>query len=248
MLAFLWVGCLGLMAAEFSKQADGFEASALAPFWLPGDYGSGLYAAGAVKISTNHARAGAKSLEVTVREGDMASPGGDGFTTERADMDSGHYPLLNQDAWYSFSVLFPTNFPLVDTRLVFGTCKQSDVARPIVAQRFRKGRHTLTVEAHGKRKEFSLPKPKLGAWHDMVYHLRYAEDKTGRVEVWMDGKKVADYAGPTAEPNFKNAFYFKMGLYRDQMKQPMTAYFDNYAAGTNAAALNVHQGRSMKEH
>lgn len=216
--------------AELPREfKDDFENSRIASFWLPGDYGSGLYAPGAVRISTNYARSGAQSLEVTVRQGDMASPGSGKTMTERADLDSGHFALLGKEAIYSFSVLFPKDFPIVDTRLVFGTCKQSDVVRPIVAERFRNGRHTLTVESQGKRKEYTLPKLTLGKWHDVRYRVRYETNSAGRVEVWFDGKKVVTYSGPTAEPGFKNAFYHKFGLYRDRWAVPMTAYFDDFS-------------------
>jgi hypothetical protein len=219
-------------AADGPTLTDDFESNSIAPFWLPANYGSGLYVPGAVKISTNYARGGTHSVELTVHEGDIAQDGGDGHMTERADLDSGHFNLLNEDAWYAFSVLFPTNFPIVNTRLVFGSCKQADVPRPIVAQRFRNGRHTFTIESQGRRKEYTLPKLTLGRWCDMIYHVRYATNETGLVEVWMNGKQVVSYRGPTAEPGFKNAFYHKIGLYRDQMKSPMTAYFDNYTFST----------------
>ena len=96
---------------------DGFEGEALADFWLPGNYGSGLYVPGAIKLSTNYARSG-RSAQITVREGDVAAPGDAGTTVERAELDSGHFNLLGQEVWYGFSMLLPTNFPIVDERLV----------------------------------------------------------------------------------------------------------------------------------
>jgi hypothetical protein len=231
LFAFVFIALLcSAFAAEAPRQLhDDFENAQLASFWLPGNYGSGLYAPGAVKISTNYARSGSQSLEVTVRKGDVASPGSEDTMTERADLDSGHFPLLGTEAFYSFSVLFPKDFPIVDARLVFGTCKQSDVARPILAQRFRNGRHTFTVESQGKRKDFTLPKLALGKWHDIKYHVRYETNSTGLIEAWFDGRRVVRYFGSTAEPGFKNSFYHKFGLYRDQLDLPMTAYFDNFS-------------------
>ena len=49
---------------------------------------------------------------------------------------------------------------------------------------------------------------------------------------------VASYAGPLAAPGSKNAFYHKIGLYRDHMKQPMTIYFDNYGMGANYQSVD----------
>jgi hypothetical protein len=226
-ILFAIIRCVPAATSEWPLKDD-FESDSIAPFWLPHDYGSGLYVPGAVKISTNFARSGRHSLEMTVHENDIAQDGGDGHMTERADMDSGHFALLDKEAWYAFSVLFPTHFPIVNNRLVFGSCKQGDVPRPILAQRFRNGRHTFTIESQGKRKEYKLPKLKLGEWCDMIYHVRYATNQSGLVEIWMNGKQVVSYRGPTAEAAYKKTFYHKIGLYRDRIPQPMTAYFDNY--------------------
>ena len=217
---------------------DGFEADAPARFWLPGNYGSGLYVPGAIKISTRHVRSGAHAVEITVHEKDIAAHGDGATWVERAELDSGHFPLLNKEAWYGFSFLVPKDFPIVDERLVISSCKQTDVPRPNLAQRFRNGKHTLTVEAVGKKKEFSLPKIQLGEWMDMIFCVRYSGGRDDVVQVWMNGKRVVDYAGPTAEPNGKNAFYNKIGLYRDRFNKPMTIYFDNYSIGTNMPSVD----------
>jgi len=222
--------------------ADDFEGERLAAFWLAPDYGDGLYVPGAVKTSARFARRGKQSIEVTVREGDIEQAGDAGTRVERADLDSGHFPLMGCEAWYAFSVLVPPEFPVVDTRLVFGTCKQTDVGRPIMAQRYQNGRHTLTVESHGRKKTFPLPPIRPGQWMDVVYHLRYMADDSGIVEVWIDGKQEVAYTGPTAEADHRNAFYHKVGLYRDRMKQPMTIYFDDYRMGPTRESLASRSG------
>lgn len=217
---------------------DGFEGTSIESFWLPGNYGSGLYVPGAIQQSALYARSGTHSVEITVHEGDIAAEGSGNTQVERAELDSGHFPLSGKEAWYGFSILVPSNFPIVDTRLVLSSCKQSDVVRPLTAQRFRNGKHTLTIEAKGKKKQYRLPKLPLGQWVDFVCHARYAPGDDGRFELWMDGRSVATYSGPLAEPAFKNAFYHKIGLYRDRMKEPMRAYFDNYAMGTNYSSVD----------
>ena len=217
---------------------DGFEGGSLAPFWLPGNYGSGLHVPGAIIISTNFARAGTHSVQITVHEGDITAAGDDNTVVERAELDSGHYALRGREAWYGFSFLVPKDFPIVDDRLVIGSCKQSDVPRPITAQRFRNGRHTFTVESQGQKESYSLPPIRLGQWVDMIYHMRYSTDQDGQVEVWMNGRRVVEYRGPTAEASAKNAFYHKIGLYRDRLKIPMTIYYDNYTMGGSKEAVD----------
>jgi len=58
------------------------------------------------------------------------------------------------------------------------------------------------------------------------------------VEVWANGTRVASYTGPTADPKGKNAFYHKIGLYRDRLKQPMTVWFDNYSMGATKESVD----------
>jgi hypothetical protein len=55
--------------------------------------------------------------------------------------------------------------------------------------------------------------------------------------VWIDNQQVVDLHGVTADAEGEgtgypavgsNHFFFKMGLYRDLMQQPMTVYIDEY--------------------
>jgi hypothetical protein len=215
--------------------ADGFESDSVASFWLPGDYGTGLYEPGAVAISTDYARAGTHSARITVKEGDVEQRGDDGRRVERAELDSGHYPLLGRDMWYGFSFLLPPGFPIVDNRLVLASWKQSDVeGSPLIGQRFRAGRHSLTIRppgAGGGGTSYTLPDIRLGRWNDMVYHVRYSTGKDGMIEVWMNGKRVVSYRSPTASDAGADRFYNKVGLYRDRWREPMTMYVDNYTLG-----------------
>jgi hypothetical protein len=220
---------------------DGFEGKTLEDFWLPGNYGSGLHVPGAIRLSTNYVRSGRQSAEITVREGDIDAAGDDDTRVERAELDSGHFRLRGRDAWYGFSLLVPKDFPIIDDRLVIASCKQSDVSRPIVAQRFRNGKHTVTVESQGRKESYNLPPIPLGEWINMVYHLRYSTGSDGLVEIWMNGKQVVRYSGPAADPDAKNAFYNKIGLYRDRIKVPMTIYYDNYGMGGSKEAVDPEQ-------
>jgi hypothetical protein len=43
---------------------------------------------------------------------------------------------------------------------------------------------------------------------------------------------------PTADPDAKNAFYNKIGLYRDRLKVPMRIYYDDYAMGGSYEAVD----------
>lgn len=221
---------------------DGFEGEAIADFWLPGNYGTGSYVPGAVQISTDYARTGSRSAKITVKESDIEAKGDDGKSVERAEIDSGHRKFLGREVWYGFSILLPPEFPVVDNRLVIASCKQSDVeGSPLIGQRFRNGKHTFSIRppgAGGSGKSYSLPDLKLGTWADTVYRVRYTPGDDGCIEVWMDGKKVVTYVGPTASKDGADRFYHKVGLYRDRWKEPMTMYLDNYTLGDSFDAVN----------
>lgn len=223
-------------------RADGFENGALADFWLPGNYGSGLYEPGTVVVSEDYARSGRRSARLTVKKGDVERTGDGGQKVERTELDSGHYPFLGRDVWYGFSFLLPPDFPVIDTRLVLSSVKQSDVeGSPLIGQRFRAGRHTLSIRppgASGSGQVHRLPELRLGRWLDMVYHVRYAHGDDGRIEVWMDRERVVSYAGPTAARDRADRFYHKVGLYRDRWKEPMTMYVDNYTLGDSFEAVD----------
>jgi Polysaccharide lyase len=222
---------------------DGFEADTVAAFWRAGDAGSGRFAPGAVAVSADHARTGKRSVRITVREGDVEQGGGDGASTERAELDSGTHPFAGRDLWYGFSFLVPPGFPVVETRLVVAQWKQAGVdGGPLVGQRYRSGTHHLTVRdwttPQGARKTYPLPAIRPGRWTDMVYHLRPRADDAGLVEVWVDGVRVVSHKGPTVSRAGEDRVYSKIGLYRDRMKEPMTIYFDNYTLGDHFAAVD----------
>jgi hypothetical protein len=222
---------------------DGFESPTLAPFWRPGSDGSGRYAEGAVVLTDERARSGRRSARITLREGDVRQVTDSGKENERAELDSGKHPLLGQDVWCGFSFLVPEGFPIVDVRLVLNQWKQSGLAgSPIVAQRYREGRSTITVRDLRTRGEWravvELEPIHPDRWNDMVFHVRFATDASGLIEVWRNRHSVARISGPTASVEGKPYFYHKLGLYRDRMAEPMTVYVDDYTLGGSFEAVD----------
>jgi hypothetical protein len=74
-----------------------------------------------------------------------------------------------------------------------------------------------------------------GHWLDLRFRARFTPQPTGHIKAWLDGQQVVEFTGVTANPETTATgygspgfFYFKMGLYRNVMPQPMTAYFDEY--------------------
>jgi len=72
-------------------------------------------------------------------------------------------------------------------------------------------------------------------WLDFKFQTRFTTNANGRIKAWLGDKQVVDYKGATANPESATTsypspsrFYFKMGLYRNVMPEPMTVYIDEY--------------------
>ena len=72
----------------------------------------------------------------------------------------------------------------------------------------------------------------------MVFHVRFSTGADGLIEVWQNGERVAQVPGPTASAEGQPYFYHKVGLYRDQMAEPMTMYVDTYTLGSSFEAVD----------
>ncbi len=221
---------------------DGFEAPVLGKIW-----DTSRCVPGAVEIQTNIVRAGHGALKVTVHSGDKFEAGLNGNSdSERAELMEGSKKLVSrEDAAYeySFSDYIPMDFPIVPTRLVLAQWKQycpqngncSDDS-PVVALRYVSGRLFITRQV-GRHPEtlFETSEDLRGKWTDVRFQIRFTTNDNGRVKAWLNNKLVVDYTGPTAYPENAETsyphpswFYFKMGLYRNVMPEPMTIYIDEY--------------------
>jgi hypothetical protein len=127
----------------------------------------------------------------------------------------------------------PPDFPIGDVRLVTSQWKQTcnDCAQnrsPIVAQRYRLGELRITIETpQGRQTLFRRPGPIQGRWLDLRYRIRF-HLTDGAVMAWLDGVQVVDYRGPLGFADDLPDVYFRLGLYRNRMAQPMVLYFDDF--------------------
>ena len=221
---------------------DGFETPTLSGLWE-----RSRFAPEAVVMEKQVVRAGKQAVAVTVRSGNMFEEGQHGNSdSERAEIMEAHSLVAKQDEAfeYTFSMFFPRDFPIVPTRLVIAQWKQYCPAgvgacsddSPVLAVRYIDG--TLSVTQDLNKKFITLFQKKAefrNRWLDFRVQARFAPDSTGRVKVWLDGESIVDYRGATADAENATTgypvaghFYFKMGLYRNIMPQPMTVYLDEY--------------------
>jgi polysaccharide lyase-like protein len=220
---------LSAIAASAEPVTDGFETESLGPLWNPR-----FVTPGRVSVQRELVHTGAAALRVEVREGDVAMVGVDGMDTERTEVQEadGLNSRFGETHEYAFSMYVPPDFPIVETRLVTAQWHQRCVVclkrSPIVAQRFRRGVLTITIDSvNGRTTAYRHPKPIQGQWVDLRYRIRFGLTD-GAVTVWLDGTPVVDYTGPLGYPDDAPDVDFRFGLYRDRMATPMVIYFDDY--------------------
>jgi len=225
---------------------DGFETPALSDLWE-----TSRFTPGAVEMQSDVVRAGHGAVKITVRPRDMFEAGqGSSADSERDELLEARRFISQENAGYefSFSMFFPKDFPIVPTRLVIAQWKQychgllehdsapcSDDS-PVLALRYISGELRITQDIDKKTIMLYREKGEFrGRWLDFRVQTRFTPGANGRVKVWLDGRQLVDYTGVTADEenaasgySSPSVFYFKMGLYRNMMAEPMTVYIDEY--------------------
>jgi hypothetical protein len=215
---------------------DGFEGPALSPIWA-----TDKLARGAAVFQSERVRAGHSALKITIHPDDP-TPEISSDQTERDELtESERLNAREGEAYaYEFSLFIPPDFPIVPTRLVVAQWKQATGGHkvtednPVVAVRYVSGELFITTKtAHERVIRYQTKRDIRGRWTDFVFHIRHTRTNDGFVRAWIDGERILDFHGPTAYTSESGypatgRFYFKMGLYRDDMKEPMTIYIDEY--------------------
>lgn len=220
---------------------DGFETSTLSKLWS-----TDRFAPGAVQMQTNIFRAGHSAVQITVRPKDKFEAGINGNSdSERAELlEAKKLTSKENEAYeFSFSMSFPKDFPVVPVRLVIAQWKQycpeggncSDDS-PVLAIRYIGGVLKITQDLQGHQTVLYQETGEFrNRWLDFKFQTRFSTNATGRVKAWLGEKQLVDFTGVTANPEnaatsypSPSRFYFKMGLYRNVMPEPMTIYIDEY--------------------
>ncbi len=221
---------------------DDFEGPSLSTLWE-----TKRLAPLAIQMQSTYVRAGRGAAKITVRSGDMFDAGRNGNAdNERDELLEARKLVSEQDGRYehSWSMYIPADFPIVPVRLVVAQWKQycdSDAKAcnddsPVLAVRYIAGSLLITQDINHKYIILYEEKRDLrGHWLDLRFQVRFTPERNGEVKAWLGGRQVVTFAGATANPEtiatgygHHGHFYFKMGLYRNVMSQPMTIYLDEY--------------------
>lgn len=221
---------------------DGFDGPQLSNLWE-----TSRFAPSAVTLQSNIVRNGHGAVKITLHAGDMFEAGRNGEAdSERDELLEARRFVSREDVPYEFSwsMYLPADFPIVPVRLVVAQWKQfcdgeakpcSDDS-PVLAVRYSSGILRITQDIdHKYHILFEQKRDLRSRWLNLRFQVRFTTRKTGLVKAWLDGRQVVDFTGITADPETKAGgyhspghFFFKMGLYRNVMPQPMTIYLDEY--------------------
>jgi hypothetical protein len=199
----------------------------------------------------NIGRDGGTAVRLHTEVGDN-SVNGSG-TWERNDLHFGQSPTYCQegmDEWWAHSVLFPSDYvfppgPGAGIVMDFHHASSSGQANfelqtiPAIGLRMR-GYGGPVI--NGGQYQAVIPDP-YGAvanvtknvWYDFVYHAKWSSGSDGRMEAWLNGKKVLTYNGPTLYTGI--ACYFKLANYHAPFGQASSVIHDRVVRGSSAAAV-----------
>jgi len=222
---------------------DGFEGNELSRAWAHDHF-----AEVAVVLESKVVRAGKQAVAITVHPNDVFEAGQNGDKDSERDELREATPLTSRENVpyeFSFSMFFPTDFPIVPVRLVIAQWKQycpegvkaCDDQSPVLALRYIGGELLVTQDLERKHVILFRQKSEFrGHWLDFRIRARFTPHSDGREQAWLDGKQIVNYTGVTADQEGPERgypspgyFFFKMGLYRNVMPQPMTVYIDEYS-------------------
>jgi len=157
-------------------------------------------------------------------------------------MDTPMYRVSDKEVWYGWSFMFPTDFQLVENRLVIGQWKQATLnsQSPVVALRYVNGTfyHTvrnLTRDLEDEDEIQYIYGPLLlGTWNDVAYHIIWSENiMEGLVEGYVNETLAFSYYGQTIASG-GGYVDTHIGLYRNQWPDPWTMYFDDFRVSNSS--------------
>jgi hypothetical protein len=185
------------------------------------------------------------TIKITLHEGDRYEAGNDSSKVSERDELAEARNLVSKEHnsyEYAFSMFIPADFPIVPTRLVIAQWKQKcdneaicGDDSPVLALRYVNGVLFITIRtgAHDQT-VYRATQDIRNKWTNFRFQTNFSRTDNGFVRAWVNEQQVLDYKGKTcysSERGYKDIsyLYFKMGLYRDKMPEPMTIYIDDYS-------------------
>jgi len=221
---------------------DGFENSKISNIWE-----TDKIISSDARIQSLVFRSGHNAIQISLHTHDKFEAGRNGNPdSERAELTEAKSLISQQGKTYlhTFSIFIPKDFPIVDRRLVLAQWKQEcpwgqicNDNSPVLAVRYVSGTLLITQTIGSHRNILWQSNQEYrNRWIDFRFRVCFSTNINGKITAILNDSTVVDYSGQTANNEDSSTgyqspsrFYFKMGLYRDTMSDPMTIYLDNYS-------------------
>jgi hypothetical protein len=220
--------------------SDSFDKPGLSSIWSTDRMETQSF-----EIQSKIVHNGTGAAKITLRSKDTYEPSMDGDKpTERDELREATTLFSVEDQLYDyrFSMFLPDTFPIVPVRLVIAQwkeyCNGKDSCSndsPVVALRYVSDTLLITLNAGKHAKVLYKVRGTRDQWLDFDFLIRFTRNEDGIIVASINNKEVVNYKGVTSYLNGngyrldKNRYYFKMGLYRDLMPEPMCIYIDDYS-------------------
>ena len=219
---------------------DNFENKKLNKIWSTARIETNSY-----DFQSKIVRNGKRAIRITLKSGDIVEQQkGNDNSTERDELLEARelYAIEDIKYEYKFSMFLPDSFPIWPVRLVIAQwrqdcpfCSCSDYS-PILALRYVSGKLFITLQTDSVRQTlYELNEEIRNRWLDFCFEVKFSKQNNGEILVFLNGEKILNYRGVTSYMDNcrilsqKNKYYFKMGLYRDRILNPMSIYIDDYS-------------------
>ena len=219
--------------------SDSFETAQLSKIWA-----TDRLVKSSVEMQSLIVRHGHGAAKIKLHSGDMFEAGvGKSKDSERDELrEADNLISLEGKLYeYQFSLFLPDSFPIVPVRLVIAQWKQNcgkNIAcaddSTVMAIRFVNGKLYITQQTDSAQLTlFKTTEEIRNKWLDFRFQVKFSRLENGQLNAWLNGEEIINYKGVTGYSSKKgytdkSYFYFKTGLYRDCMHEPMTIYIDDY--------------------
>ncbi len=172
-----------------------------------------------------------------------------------------HHFEYGSTYWYGFSIYLPLDYEVDsdgDTLNQFLSVQNADepyrAANPVIS--FRSKGENWGIWVRGDSREdwkkpdyevtesfdLGLWQEDVGEWVDWVYHIKWAYNDDGFLQVWKNGEMVVDYQGATTLIGFDQNVRWKIGIYKPSWRSGVSdvngrvIYYDEIRLDNNVTS------------
>lgn len=167
----------------------------------------------------NVSHAGERAERFELRHGDCKGTDRDCATNrERVEARSNTYDKVGETVCYSYRLFIPADYAEMSPKQTLGQWHDTKYGDAF-SVRYMNGKMWFSRnlgDAEVDKLFFPISK---GSWNEFAFRFRLANDATGSIEAWINGRKVFDRPSVQVLPVGLGRWYFKYGIYRSHLNQ-----------------------------